>query len=450
MKKTIPAQTEQASPLTSATRNRRAEKLERSECYGAILADGTIIDTIYDPDRSPSCAFVAFKPDGDPAIVQSFEKNGIRKFPPERQLKRFEERSVILPSGYQNYDSPQHLLARLKNFLHSYLDLEQFDLSLLSHYALMTWVADAWNAFPYLRFQGQPGTGKTRCLEVMKEICYRSIDLGVAPTRSALFRSIDSVQGTAFIDEADYEDDLRSALMKVLNSGYRKDGVVALSATKGDDWEQQTFNVGCPKILASRHGFRDAALESRCITVETVFKEVDERIPTELSAPFRDEGQRLRNQLLQWRLDSRHNLQRDESSLKHLDGRARQISLPIISISPDDDFKKEFIQHMTNRSDTLREDDPVRIVLEAILQHAWKHKSPIVFLKDISRAAIEKGREREIPEYVFTTKKVADIVRGLLFETSKWGAGTVIQVNEHNLRLQSERFRLNLAGLTEA
>jgi hypothetical protein len=441
-------QAELAQPTASSVSSKRqAEKATRIECYGAVLADGTMIDSIYEFHKKPSCSFVVTKPDGNRSIEQSFEKDGILKFPPERQLKRFENKSVILPSGLQNYGSSQQLVDRVKGFLHQYLDLRKFDLSLLTNYALMTWVADAWNAFPYLRFQGQPGTGKTRCLEVMKEICYRSVDLGVAPTRSALFRSIDSVQGTAFIDEADYEDDLRSALMKVLNAGYKKDGLVALSVGKGNnDWEEKTFNVGCPKVLASRHGFRDAALESRCITVETVFKEVDKRIPTELSEPFRDAARRLRNQLLQFRLDNWHHLDRNETSLQHLDGRAKQISLPIISVSPDAEFKEQFIEHMAKRSSALSEDDPVRIVLEVIVRQVRGPRIHRVFVQDVSREAIEKGREREIPEYVFTPKKVADIARGLLFETSKWGDGTVILINEHNLKLQRQRFRLDGDG----
>jgi hypothetical protein len=147
--------------------------------------------------------------------------------------------------------------------------------------------------------------------------------------------------------------------------------------------------------------------------------------------------------MLRWRLDNWHSLERDETSLQDLDGRTRQISLPIISISPDAEFKEEFIKHMSNRSNALREDDPVRIVLEVIVRHAREYRNHKAFVQDVSHEAMRKGREREIPEYAFTTKKVAAIARGLLFETSKWGDGTVILINEHNLKLQSQRFRIN-------
>jgi hypothetical protein len=117
---------------------------------------------------------------------------------------------------------------------------------MLANYALMTWSWDAWNAVPYLRFQGQPGTGKTRCLEVLKEICYRAVDLGVNPTPAGLFRSIDSIRGTFLIDEADYDGDFQSELIKLLNSGYRKDGVHTLCGKNDQEWEPRTLSVGGP------------------------------------------------------------------------------------------------------------------------------------------------------------------------------------------------------------
>ena len=63
-----------------------------------------------------------------------------------------------------------------------------------------------------LKIEGQPGTGKTRLLEVMKAVCYRGMDAGASPTRASLFRTIDTFRGTLIIDEADCQDDLRSSV----------------------------------------------------------------------------------------------------------------------------------------------------------------------------------------------------------------------------------------------
>lgn len=425
---------------TATPKKERTEKADRIESYGEILTDGTIIDCIYDGAKKPSCSFVVNRPNGKYCIEGSFSRDGITVFPPERHANRLRKRSVILATEPQDYGPSLELLNRIKAFLHKYLDLERFDISLIAAYVMMTWVYDAWNAFPYLRFQGQPATGKTRCIEVLKEICYRSVDLGVSPTRSALFRGIDNVRGTFFIDEADYEGDFRSDLIKLLNAGYKKEGLVSLSVANGDDWEPETFQVGCPKIIANRHSFNDSALETRCLTIATVFKKLDPRIPTEYPYEFKAEGEALRNQLLKWRIDHVRMLDHSDADLLDLDGRARQMCLPIYSAPPDWDFRKQLLQYMKNRSSLLSEADPVRIVLAAILSFPNLHTRQNLHLKDVCQVALEIGKNQDLPEYVFTPKKVAELVRSLDFKTSKWGMGTVVLLDSTILNRQRRRF----------
>ena len=49
-------------------------------------------------------------------------------------------------------------------YLHRYVDLSPLFEHIAAHYILLTWVHDAFNELPYLRFRGEYGTGKTRGL----------------------------------------------------------------------------------------------------------------------------------------------------------------------------------------------------------------------------------------------------------------------------------------------
>lgn len=431
---------------TTALKHQRSQKVDRIESYGDILADGTTIECIFDAANSPSCSFAVSKPDGIHTIEQSYDKNGVTIFPPQRQAKRFEKRFVILPSKLEDYNTPIQLLNNIENHLKKYVDLDPFDISMLSNYSMMTWAWDAWNAVPYLRFQGQPGTGKTRCLEVLKEICYKAVDLGVNPTPAGLFRSIDSVRGTFLIDEADYDGDFQTELIKLLNSGYRKDGVHTLCGKTDDEWEPRTLSVGGPKIIANRHSFKDEALESRCITINTVCKKLDPRIPTQFPKEYRDECLSLRNQLLKWRLDNLHSFTQCQTALQDLDGRPRELSLPIYNCSPDIQFKDEFVQFMKRRSRHLAEANPVRVIMEAMAAVPDLMTRKNVSLQKLSSDAMSIGREQDIPDYVFTPKKVAEIIRGLRLETGRRTHGRVVLINPVIMKEQFEHFHIGDAG----
>ena len=431
---------------TGALKHQRSQKVDRIESYGDILADGTTIDCLFDATNSPSCSFAVSRPDGNHTIQQSYDKNGVTIFPPQRQARRLERRFVILPSKLEDYNTPIQLLNNIETHLKKYLDFDPFNISMLANYCMMTFAWDAWNAVPYLRFQGQPGTGKTRCLEVLKEICYRAVDLGVNPTPAGLFRSIDSVRGTFLIDEADYDGDFQSELIKLLNSGYRKDGVHTLCGKTGEEWEPRTLSVGGPKIIANRHSFKDEALESRCITINTVYKKLDPRIQTQFPKEYRDESLSLRNKLLKWRLDHLHSFSQCQTALQDLDGRPRELSLPIFNCSPDTQFKSEFVQFMKRRSRHLEEANPVRVVMEAMASVPNLMTLKNVSLQRLSSDAMCIGREQDIPDYVFTPKKVAEIVRDLRLEISRRTPGRVVLINPVILKEQFEHFHIGDAA----
>src|SRR6266478_1623367 len=112
---------------------------------------------------------------------------------------------LLLPSEAASYGSQENLVDSIKRFIHRYADLPEFWEDLSAHYILMTWVYDRFSAVPYLRFLGEPGTGKTRALDVTGVLSYKSIVASGASSISPFFRLIDQWRGTLVIDEADYK-----------------------------------------------------------------------------------------------------------------------------------------------------------------------------------------------------------------------------------------------------
>lgn len=416
------------------------------EAFGKAYPDGTILEAIYKSAPVKQISFIV-KEKGKEVVEQpSFEKDGQYIEPPRAAIRAVERRAVILPSGVEAFDSTASLLAEVRRFVHDFVDLGAFEISLLAHYAMFTWVWDAWGSFPYLRFKGEPGTGKTRCLEVMKEVCYRSTDLGVCPSKSSIFRTIDRYRGTVLIDEADYEGDLRSDLIKLLNAGYRADGVVAISVARDDDWMPETFSVGGPKIIANRLEFRDPALETRCITIDTISKDANLRVPTALPAEFRDRGENLRNRLLSWRLENLASLDHSEVGLNGLEGRAKEIGLPLYNISPDERFKANFFRYLEERGRTFRERDPLSIVITALVAIWSQRPREVIPLKELTSRCVAEAKAREIPSWNFTSRRVAGLCRSLEFTTKKWGDGCQILVDTVLLQAKMKRFHIQSDG----
>jgi hypothetical protein len=201
--------------------------------------------------------------------------------PPDHKLVK--DRVVILPDAAQPYDSTEGLIHDIQCFIHSYIDTTAFWESLLAHYVLLTWVYDAFQSLPYLRFIGEFGTGKTRYLEVAKLLCYRSVLVSGATSTAAVFRVLNMWRGTFLFDEADFSSDEFSEIVKILNNGYRQ-GAPVLRADGGGNREfmPTSYYVFGPKILATRNRFKDDALESRCLTFETSEKTLRSDIPNDL------------------------------------------------------------------------------------------------------------------------------------------------------------------------
>ncbi len=415
---------------------KRTPHIPPIETCGMTSADGTITEIVFRPNLTPAYAFAVKTPDGKIEYSPARCVGGTNYSP--AMLSR---KAIALPEAAAGYGTPLDLLESLVGHLRSYLALSLFEISLLAHYVLMTWVYDAWIAFPYLRFKGEAATGKTRCLEVLKELCFRATDMGVSPTQSALFRRANQTRGTLIIDEADYEGDLHSALIQVMNAGYRRDGTVTRSVAHKEDWEPETFSVGGPKILANRRDFKDRALETRCLTVYTTSRDAKD-VPTELPPDFGEKSLHLRNQLLQYRFDTFRSQNKEETAVSGLEGRARQLGLPLYNISPDPRFQEQLLNHLRERSTILQDCDPVSILLEVLRDFPGLAKYQSLPYKNLQEEAEKIAVARDIDKGEFSGRRIGDLVRSIGLKTSRQKGGYVVHINPDLIK--KEAIRLNL------
>jgi hypothetical protein len=175
-------------------------------------------------------------------------------------------------------------------------------------------------------------------------------------------------KGTFLIDEADYKSsDSWSDIIKILNSGYAKGCPVLRSEKYGENYEARPFDVYGPKIIANRGKFDDAALESRCLTLEMRNIDLRKDIPRQLPPSFSDESRSLRNKLLKWRFDNFKKISADESKLLELEPRLTQIGTTIYSVSTDAKFRELFVDYLSEYDRKQSQERPQAIVAQVVL-----------------------------------------------------------------------------------
>lgn len=284
-----------------------------------------IAEQVYDPVEESSSFAIHNK------------KNGIIDYEPHlfvRESKAIPinskalEGTVLLPSKAMEYGSEEELLAEIRDYIHTYLDIGNEMETFASYYILLSWVYDRFNTVPYLRALGDTGTGKTRYLDVIGRICYKPIITSGATTVAPIFRLLEKWRGTMVMDEADFsKSDTRQDIIKIFNTGFER-GKPVIRCDKNNPKEIEHHNVFGTKVLATRETFTDKALESRCLTV--VMRETNRKdIPINLTKVFYDKQQELRNKLLMYRFRNREKIiERANFDIDGLEPRLRQMANP--------------------------------------------------------------------------------------------------------------------------
>lgn len=179
--------------------------------------------------------------------------------------------------------------------------------------AAVLWAAhahlmNAWESTPRLAaLSPEPGSGKTRLLEVLELLVPRPLH-AINATPAALFRSVSDDAGspTLLYDEIDTlfgpkakdNEDVRG----MLNAGHRRGATALRCAVHGKTVEVEEFPAYCAVALAGLGDLPDTVL------TRSVIVRMRRRAPDEHVEPFRHrvhapEGHQLRDRLDEWARD---------------------------------------------------------------------------------------------------------------------------------------------------
>jgi hypothetical protein len=342
---------------------------------------------------------------------------------------------VLFPSEPTEYGSEQELVGEVRSYLHRYVDLSESFERLAAHYALFTWVHDRFNELPYLRLRGDYGTGKTRFLITLGSICYKPIFASGASTVSPLFHMLDQFGGTLIIDEADFRfSDERSDLAKILNNGnVRGFPVLRTESKNGREFNPRAFQVFGPKVIAMRHHFDDAALESRFITEIVTGRPLRKDIPINLPPEQQQEAQLLRNKLLMYRFRRFKQVNPKPHVLdRSVEPRVNQIYSPLAAVM-EDPAAREDLRAIARQSAAVLKADrsasmdaQVLTVIRHLLDTSSKGSVGVGDITELFCRAYGKDYERQV-----TSRWIGHIVRRKLNLTTHKSHGVfVVPVSE--------------------
>lgn len=402
---------------------------------GIVTSDDTIVELIYN-STARKTAFAA-SCSGEVTIQESFvSEDGTKLLPIPSTNNLIRHRAVLLPAAPLPYESTTQLLAEIRRYIAAYVELSPGFLVVASAYVLFSWVYDAFNELPYLRFRGDFGSGKTRALSVVGSLVYKGFFASGASTISPIFYTLDAFRGTLVIDEADFRfSDKDSDVVKILNSG-NVNGfpVLRQSVNQRREFDPRAFQVFGPKIVAMRHAFDDAALESRFLTEEMGQRTPDNDIPLNLPPEQADEAATLRAKLLMYRLKERNSVGIIPELVDATRAaRMNQVLVPLLSVIPTEAERRAVAEVATRLDKELlldRGDTPEGTVLRILVSMFRDEQAASIRIVDVADAltkSVGLSFDRTI-----TPKYVGYLIRKRLhLSTHKSHGNYVIGRSEH-------------------
>lgn len=305
-----------------------------SMIVSALESDGTLVETIFRPDAGETALVVAR--DGEIDVMARWQRGDHTFVPVSATNNLVRHRALVLPSAATEYSDTAALVAEIESYIRRYVHLGDAEVGLSAAYVLLSWVYDAFNELPYLRYRGDYGTGKTRALLVVGSLCYKAFFASGASTVSPIFHTLNTFQGTLIFDEADFRfTDEKAELVKILNNGNAKGfPVLRTHVSEKREFDPRAFVIFGPKIVGMRRAYDDRALESRFLTVDMQPGQAD-GVPINLPDSQKEEALALRNKLLMYRLRNRLSVCLDASLADPmLEPRMNQILLPLLCVAP--------------------------------------------------------------------------------------------------------------------
>jgi hypothetical protein len=387
------------------------------EFRASVAEAGILAEMIYRPhDLDQQVGFLVVygdKPGASPIFLPEIELNRRMIYPFGPKMCR--DRLVYLPDSYEEYGSDADLFEEILVYLATYVQVDKpITLVMAAAYILMSWVYDQFLEIPYYRAIGDYGVGKTRLITVVGLACYRPTLASGALTGPAIFRLLEQTKGSLVIDEADFEQatEIHADITKALNVGFQQRyGVLRNEREEESNFQVRSYQVFGPKVLATRRGFKDTALESRCFSHSLPLLDVNPNIPLYLDRSFDQHVQTLRNKLVLWRF--RHWGHIDISPFMRFPGmepRLNQILLPMLAVTPTAPLRDTILLSATESADAVASARLQTIegrVVETVLWLWWHRPKTVtrILLKSVTERLQTVGELKDI-----ASQKVSSIL----------------------------------------
>lgn len=322
-----------------------------------VLADGTLLESVQPEAQTPTSLVIARGNEIEAHSKWTHEDSDFVPVPAAHNL--IKHRAIKLPGLPMEYRSAEKLASKIERYASRYLALSPEFLKIAATYVLLSWVYDAFNELPYLRFRGDYGSGKSRALTVFGSILYKGFFASGASTVSPIFHTLDTFRGALILDEADFRfTDEKAELVKILNNGNVKGfPVLRTHVTAAKEFEPRAFSVYGPKIVGMRGSYDDRALESRFLTEEMSGRALPAGIPISLPEAQEEEALALRSKLLMYRIRERSRVAINPALVEPtLEPRMNQILLPLLSIAPTTETRSAILAYATRMQASIRSD----------------------------------------------------------------------------------------------
>jgi len=182
-----------------------SEKIEPKAKPSVVISaiqGNTIVETAYRPATNDTALVISSN--GSIEVVGEWRRGDASFVPIRSSNNLIKHRALLLPSEPVEYGDTAGLLDEIAGYVRRYVSLPDQAIGISAAYVLLSWVYDAFNELPYLRFRGDYGTGKTRALLVIGSLCYKAFFASGASTVSPIFHTLDTFKGTLIFDEADF------------------------------------------------------------------------------------------------------------------------------------------------------------------------------------------------------------------------------------------------------
>jgi hypothetical protein len=215
--------------------------------------------------------------------------------------------SVGFEPWLQNFEARPlaDTFSALEHYVSKYVVLTADQRCAIVLWAAHTWAVDASEVSPYLSVTSAVmRSGKTQLVGTLRYVVAEPW-VAIQPTEAILFRRVDQLRPTLFLDEVDTlfhsKDDRHEPLRALLNAGNRRGTTVPRivpGARKGD-FETHDFEVFCPKLLAGI-GHPPVTVADRSIPIR-----MEKKLPDDVAARFREklvmvDAMESRQQLALW------------------------------------------------------------------------------------------------------------------------------------------------------